>query len=491
MSANPFAAELTATAHPNRKGRWRFPLNDGSENVIASAFVVPLLRVDGHTWCLMQEEDEPEEGTRDIPIGKRPCTPKLAMLGGKVSAEDPHWVVTATREVAEETGTMHDGSTLLSDAALSDIKQGFRARCAEKKPDEAAAFWAYLLRENASAMLVFYPVPEAYRSEWSTLPERYATAFGGEVDAAKERHGTKLMWVRVRTSQLGPHEPILDLARIAHQCVANDQMRCAARRGHSEDGECRHAGQPLQLKRVLQLGLASLAERREALSSYLIANRLHHLLLACSHDEEWRASAERRPSVGQVTHTLMSAWSRSHKLRELEKAMEQKAWLVKEVDKMIGAKIDKKRPRDEEAARSDAVEAGSSEPRKHSSSQSHPTVRVTYGARHLLIKYDKSRNPVSKRTSQSTEGLSAEAARAELVGLRERILAEGGTQEVFARHAQERSDCSSFRRGGDLGEFASGKMQRAFEEATRACTIGGMSPVVQSDSGLHLIWRYK
>ena len=75
--------------------------------------------------------------------------------------------------------------------------------------------------------------------------------------------------------------------------------------------------------------------------------------------------------------------------------------------------------------------------------------------------------------------------------MRERILAEGGTQEVFAQHAQERSDCSSYRRGGDLGEFASGKMQRAFEEATRACPIGGMSPVVLSDSGFHLIWRYK
>ena len=59
------------------------------------------------------------------------------------------------------------------------------------------------------------------------------------------------------------------------------------------------------------------------------------------------------------------------------------------------------------------------------------------------------------------------------------------------KHARERSDCSSYKHGGDLGEFASGKMQRPFEEATRACPVGGLSPIVQSGSGYHLIWRYK
>ena len=62
---------------------------------------------------------------------------------------------------------------------------------------------------------------------------------------------------------------------------------------------------------------------------------------------------------------------------------------------------------------------------------------------------------------------------------------------MFARHARERSDCSSFKQGGDLGTFAAGKMQRPFEEGTRECPVGGMSPVVLSDSGYHLIWRYK
>ena len=38
----------------------------------------------------------------------------------------------------------------------------------------------------------------------------------------------------------------------------------------------------------------------------------------------------------------------------------------------------------------------------------------TYGALHLLIKFQGSRNPVSRRTNQSTENVTAEMAIAEL-----------------------------------------------------------------------------
>ena len=111
------------------------------------------------------------------------------MLGGKVGAGDSHWVVTATREVGEETGIRSDGSTLLSQDALNDIKKGFCKRCAEKSAGEAATFGGYLSAENASAMLVFYPVPENHRDEWTTLPERFQAESKGQVDHEKERHG--------------------------------------------------------------------------------------------------------------------------------------------------------------------------------------------------------------------------------------------------------------------------------------------------------------
>lgn len=38
---------------------------------------------------------------------------------------------------------------------------------------------------------------------------------------------------------------------------------------------------------------------------------------------------------------------------------------------------------------------------------------------------------------------------------------------VFAKYAKERSDCGSFKSGGDLGEFGPGEMQKQFEEGCR------------------------
>lgn len=59
----------------------------------------------------------------------------------------------------------------------------------------------------------------------------------------------------------------------------------------------------------------------------------------------------------------------------------------------------------------------------------------------------------------------------------------------FPRYALERSDCSSFRQNGDLGEFGRGQMQRPFEEASFALQPGEMSTIVDTDSGYHLIYR--
>ena len=53
-----------------------------------------------------------------------------------------------------------------------------------------------------------------------------------------------------------------------------------------------------------------------------------------------------------------------------------------------------------------------------------------YGARHLLIKFSGSRNPVSRRTNQSTAEVTAEAATAELQTFVDKINAEGATEQV-------------------------------------------------------------
>lgn len=59
----------------------------------------------------------------------------------------------------------------------------------------------------------------------------------------------------------------------------------------------------------------------------------------------------------------------------------------------------------------------------------------------------------------------------------------------FSLIAQQRSDCGSFSRGGDLGFFGKGEMQRAFEEAAFSLQVGEISGVVDTDSGIHVILR--
>eukprot|EP00568_Trieres_chinensis_P005387 CAMPEP_0183308288 /NCGR_PEP_ID=MMETSP0160_2-20130417/21119_1 /TAXON_ID=2839 ORGANISM="Odontella Sinensis, Strain Grunow 1884" /NCGR_SAMPLE_ID=MMETSP0160_2 /ASSEMBLY_ACC=CAM_ASM_000250 /LENGTH=191 /DNA_ID=CAMNT_0025472095 /DNA_START=82 /DNA_END=658 /DNA_ORIENTATION=- len=94
-------------------------------------------------------------------------------------------------------------------------------------------------------------------------------------------------------------------------------------------------------------------------------------------------------------------------------------------------------------------------------------------AAHLLIKHTGSRNPVSRRTNQ-TIALSPEQAIEELKSYEARIKAEG-VDNSFPRYAQERSDCSSFARNGDLGFFGRGQMQRPFEEAAFGLEVGQMT----------------
>jgi parvulin-like peptidyl-prolyl isomerase len=108
-------------------------------------------------------------------------------------------------------------------------------------------------------------------------------------------------------------------------------------------------------------------------------------------------------------------------------------------------------------------------------------------AAHLLIKHTGSRNPVSRRTGAEVTMAPADAM-AELKEYEARILQEG-IDASFPKYAKERSDCSSFRQNGDLGQFGRGDMQKPFEDATFALQPGQMSGIVSTDSGYHLIYR--
>lgn len=60
---------------------------------------------------------------------------------------------------------------------------------------------------------------------------------------------------------------------------------------------------------------------------------------------------------------------------------------------------------------------------------------------------------------------------------------------TFEELAAKESHCSSYVRGGDLGPFSRGMMQKPFEDATFALKVGEMSGPVFTDSGVHLILR--
>ena len=64
-------------------------------------------------------------------------------------------------------------------------------------------------------------------------------------------------------------------------------------------------------------------------------------------------------------------------------------------------------------------------------------------------------------------------------------------KNMFMAIARAESDCSSAHKGGDLGPFERGQMQKSFEDASFALKPGQLSDVVDSDSGIHIILRVK
>lgn len=69
---------------------------------------------------------------------------------------------------------------------------------------------------------------------------------------------------------------------------------------------------------------------------------------------------------------------------------------------------------------------------------------------------------------------------------REKIVKKEAT---FEELASKFSDCSSASKGGDLGFFSTGQMQKPFEEAAFALNVGELSEPVFTDSGVHIILR--
>lgn len=114
-------------------------------------------------------------------------------------------------------------------------------------------------------------------------------------------------------------------------------------------------------------------------------------------------------------------------------------------------------------------------------------------AYHILLKHTQSRRPFSWRSPTTPITRTPEEARQHLISLipiLSSITPASARLSRFKALAEEISDCSSAKRGGDLGEFGPGEMQPSFEEAVKMLPLEGMSSEpVNSDSGYHLIYR--
>ncbi|GAB4848485.1 Peptidyl-prolyl cis-trans isomerase NIMA-interacting protein 1 [Ancistrocladus abbreviatus] len=109
-------------------------------------------------------------------------------------------------------------------------------------------------------------------------------------------------------------------------------------------------------------------------------------------------------------------------------------------------------------------------------------------ASHILIKHQGSRRKASWKDpeGQVIMNTTKETAISQLKSLREDIVSG---KAKFEDVASRFSDCSSAKRGGDLGPFGHGQMQKPFEEATFALKVGETSDIVDTDSGVHIILR--
>ena len=110
-----------------------------------------------------------------------------------------------------------------------------------------------------------------------------------------------------------------------------------------------------------------------------------------------------------------------------------------------------------------------------------PVVRCS----HVLVKHTMSRTPVSNRTGQTITA-SPYSARTEAQALLDNIIAGKIT---FEEAAKTKSDCSTFAKDGDLGEFERGAMLKPFSDAAFCLDIGEISGVISTKSGLHIIKR--
>jgi protein-disulfide isomerase len=106
----------------------------------------------------------------------------------------------------------------------------------------------------------------------------------------------------------------------------------------------------------------------------------------------------------------------------------------------------------------------------------YPMARV----RHILIQWKGARGADAKVTRSQDE------ARVLAESLVVRLASERGS---FPELARQKSDCPSAAQGGELGRITRGDLVPEFEQALFALEVGGISGVVETPFGYHIIMR--
>ena len=104
----------------------------------------------------------------------------------------------------------------------------------------------------------------------------------------------------------------------------------------------------------------------------------------------------------------------------------------------------------------------------------------TIAARHVLVSFAEGARAASYVTR------SREEAFARASEIRERILAGEDFTELAREYSDDRGSAQV---GGELGEFTRAQMVKPFADAAFALEPGGVSEVIESEFGFHVIQR--